>query len=202
MPSTRKLQLAAVAVWALFIGLGMAVMDRYDHSPGPRQAASLRWPAVTALNLSPDRLTLLVFVHPQCPCTTATLSELEGLLGQKKGKIAATVVAIIPSSRVKDWEHSELLQKTSMIPQLQLYYDLGGTEARRFGALTSGYALAYDSQGNLRFAGGVTPARGESGDNLGIETLATLADAALGLSTTAPVFGCELQNPIPIRRSR
>ena len=45
--------------------------------------------------------------------------------------------------------------------------DPGGAEARRFGVATSGHVLLYDTRGDLIFSGGITPGRGEQGDNAG-----------------------------------
>ena len=197
MASTQKFHLAAVVIWALLIAAGMSVTGRYDNTPGPARPVASSWPPGTSLTLSPGHLTLLVFVHPECSCTAATLTEIEGLLARHRRTLDVTLIAIIPPARIEQWEHSRLLQRAAAIPGLRVFYDYGSVEAERFGALTSGYSLAYSSSGKLRFAGGLTQARGQTGNNLGIETLDQLAENLLPSRNRNPVFGCELRNPVP-----
>jgi len=70
--------------------------------------------------------------------------------------------------------------------------DVDGVEARRFGVATSGSTLLYDAAGNLLFLGGITGARGHSGDNAGMS--AVLAGIRTGCADPdqTPVFGCSL----------
>jgi hypothetical protein len=70
--------------------------------------------------------------------------------------------------------------------------DVDGTEARRFGALTSGQVVVYDADGRLRFSGGITPARGHAGDNAGRSAIIALLEGASSASVETPVFGCSL----------
>jgi hypothetical protein len=76
-----------------------------------------------------------------------------------------------------------------------MVHDHDGVEARRFGAATSGQVILYDARGTLLFSGGITPARGHSGDSTGRDAiLALLIDGSSEASET-PVFGCSLFDP-------
>ena len=68
----------------------------------------------------------------------------------------------------------------------------GGTIAASFGAFTSGQVLLYDARrGALRFAGGITGARGHEGANAGRDALQSVLDEGAA-KARAPVFGCSL----------
>jgi hypothetical protein len=194
--TNRKLQLIGIVMWAFLIALGMAWMGRYANMPGARGPVPAHWPAGTGLVLSRNRLSLLVFIHPQCSCTRATVEELKRLIASPAGEnIDTTILAVLPYSKAAEWRASTTVDAIRNLPRLRLFYDLGGRESRHFGAFTSGYALAYSPDGNLRFAGGMTAARGETGDNTGIRVLALLAQGAKISPTSTPVFGCELRGP-------
>ena len=66
---------------------------------------------------------------------------------------------------------------------------------------TSGQVLLYQPSGRLAFSGGITPARGHSGDNPGSDAVLSLvrreARQADGVPVTCRVFGCPLfDNPV------
>lgn len=186
-----KLRHTAVIAWASLIGLGMASMERYENTPGRVSATRRQWPKESRLTLSSDRLTVIVFAHPRCPCTSATLSELAQLLAREPARVQATLVSIVPESQVHEWAQTRLLSEAARVPGLRIQTDVGGVEARRFGSTTSGYVVAYSADGALRFAGGITSARGQAGDNYGLNALEEAAVASAGYSSN-PVFGCEL----------
>jgi hypothetical protein len=83
------------------------------------------------------------------------------------------------------------------LPDVAVAIDPDGREARAFGARTSGHVFAYDASGQLRFAGGVTAARGHEGGNPGLDRLtAALGGWRGGDALSSPVFGCPLEDPI------
>jgi hypothetical protein len=70
--------------------------------------------------------------------------------------------------------------------------DDDGHEAARFGTVTSGQTLLYDTHGHLIFSGGITGARGHAGDNAGRSTLVDLLNRKLTSTTGTNVYGCSL----------
>ena len=70
--------------------------------------------------------------------------------------------------------------------------DDNGVEAARFGAVTSGQTVLYDEDGALLFTGGITGARGHSGDNAGRASVVALFESRTGRTSWTSVFGCGL----------
>jgi len=131
------------------------------------------------------------------------LEELEQLLrvAQDAGDpISARVVFVCPASERQDWEQARAPARASTIPGLSVTWDEKGELAQQFGARTSGHVLLYGIQGELQFEGGITPARGQVGENPGQQVLQTLiskssppadlANSSIVIST--PIYGCPL----------
>ena len=186
---------ALACLWAGGIAGGMLMLARHDGLPGRAAHAPEHWPSDSQIPLDDQRPTLIMFAHPRCPCTRASLGELERLVARRPDGATCWVVYFEPPDADQDWEASDFPAAASAIPGVHVIRDVDGREARRFGATTSGQTLLYDSDGTLRFAGGMTFARGHAGDNDGrasIESL--LADGASEVSQT-PVFGCPILVP-------
>ncbi|NND95721.1 MAG: hypothetical protein HKN47_00160 [Pirellulaceae bacterium] len=116
---------------------------------------------------------------------------------QCEGKLAAQVVFFQPETTSEDWARTDLWSSASIIPGVEVFADPGGKEFRRFGAATSGQVLLYDSGGQLMFQGGITSARGHSGDNFGRSTIVgfvrgTASKDEFSCCSQTPVFGCPL----------
>jgi len=139
-----------------------------------------------------------MFAHPRCPCTRASINELAVLMAQCEGKLNAHVAFFQPDDAKSDWSQTDLWFSASRIPDVEVFADEEGSEARRFGAATSGQVLLYDSDGELLFQGGITSARGHAGDNVGRSSIVRLLGKTRrpirerSSSTEAPVFGCPL----------
>jgi hypothetical protein len=191
------LALVPIAIWLLAITAALVVLAQRDATPGQTASAPTRWPAAATPALAPGgRFTLLLFLHPKCPCSRATLGELEILTARCLGKMETTVLFVRPTGVAKDWERSDLFERASRIPGVAVRTDEAGVDAGRFGAMTSGQALLYDASGALRFAGGITATRGHAGDNAGRSAIEDIvADRATTVATTA-VFGCPLLGPL------
>jgi hypothetical protein len=133
-----------------------------------------------------------MFVHPKCPCSQASLSELAAILAHSAGHLHAEVVFLCPSGKPQSWVHTDLWETAAQLPGTRLISDTEGREARLFHASVSGETLVYDRLGNLRFHGGITDGRGHAGDNAGCSAIQTyLNTGTIPLSRT-PVFGCSL----------
>jgi hypothetical protein len=188
--------LGAVA-WLSIVALGMRALLEYQARPGDAAQAPARWPARSTLVRHPGAATLVLFAHPKCPCTRASLGELERSLAHAKKPIDAWIVLVLPRNADPSWAQSDLVLDADQIPHARVWVDRGGTEAHRFGAHTSGQVLLYDAAGKLCFAGGITPGRGHMGDNAGGDAVADLVGGPMPLATRSdssrtPVFGCAL----------
>jgi hypothetical protein len=184
---------ALLLTWLAAVSAGFAVLLRYKTNPGEAERPPVLWPRESRLQGPSGRqATLVLFAHPQCPCTHASVSELARLMSSVSEQLTAQVVIVRPSGVAEKWDDTELLRRAATVPRVAVIRDEGGAEALRFRALASGLVLLYDGQGRLRFAGGITSSRGHEGDSFGRRRiLAVLAGASVDRED-APVFGCAL----------
>lgn len=177
--------------WFGAVGASLGALASYTYTPGaPAAEAPERWPEASALPRDPERATLLLFAHPGCPCSRASLTELAALLREVGPAVQATVVFMHVAAGALE-KASSLRIQAAEIPGVRVFDDAQGTEARRFDARTSGQTLLYDRSGARLFAGGLTMARGHVGKSIGhAQIIALLAGAQT--SGTAKVFGCSL----------
>ena len=192
-----------IALWLASAAGGSVVLLQFGSRPGPAGPPVLTWPAASSLPRNSDVHTLVVALHPKCPCSRATVRELERLAAACAGRLQFCVLLLRPDGATGDWEHTSLGDAARDLPRSTVVADPAGVEAARFGALTSGHVALYDPRGTLRFTGGVTPARGHAGDNPGSRAIRDLVNgraAAAASSASAPstpVFGCPLASTVP-----
>jgi hypothetical protein len=113
-------------------------------------------------------------------------------MAQVPGRIQAYVVFLKPAATTENWEKTDLWRTASAIPGVNVLTDTAGIETRRFGAETSGQTVVYDTNGRLRFHGGITLARGHAGDNPGRSAIEELVTGVDFHEAKTPVFGCAL----------
>lgn len=182
-----------VLLWAGAAAYGFGVLLRYKNTPGETDASPPEvWPVESRLTPSKGEATLVMFVHPHCPCTHASVSELARLMSRVSGRLAARVVVVRPAGVEQGWDDTELRRRAAAIPGVSLDRDDGVLEAHRFHAMVSGFTLLYDAHGRLRFAGGITSARGHEGDSFGQRRILAALSGETADRADAPVFGCSL----------
>jgi len=69
-----------LAAWGLTVAIGTATMIKYSSTPGRIATPPVDWPRHTQFQPASPKATLLVFVHPQCSCSRATLEELATIM--------------------------------------------------------------------------------------------------------------------------
>jgi len=188
---------AVTAIWVSAVVSGIGVLQRYANTPGQAAIPPHDWPAESQLLLSRHRPTLVVFAHPRCPCTRATLSELESIMAQCHDRLTAHILFIQPDGVGADWRDTDLWTMADRIPGAIVTTDRNGQESRRFGAAISGQAVLYSTGQTLAFAGGITASRGHVGANVGRSTIIEIVrptHEAGSTRNTCSVFGCPLQN--------
>lgn len=167
-------------------------MAQYSQTAGPAGSPLPQWPETSLAHRAPGQSSLVMFLHPRCPCSRATLGELELLMAHCQGLFSAQVWFIQPEGMTEDWVKSDLWRTAAAIPGVQVNVDYKGEEASLFQAVTSGQTLLYDVSGGLMFQGGITLARGHSGDNPGRDFIESLLNKKIAHAASAPVFGCAL----------
>jgi hypothetical protein len=183
------------AGWLVALVLGFRVLLAYELQAGIPAAAPDRWPARTPIAFQGDRLNIVLFAHPQCPCSAATFAELAEIITACPRQMHVSVCFFSPDEKDSDWTQSDLWRTAVGLPGVDVIADRNGTIASRFGSVTSGQVIAFDRGGHRVFAGGITSARGHQGDNRGRNYLMALARGELCTVTDTPVFGCSLRDP-------
>jgi hypothetical protein len=188
----------ALAVWLPSVAYGFSVLWRYSMTPGHPASPPSKWPSQVAIKRNPTQATLLMFAHPQCGCTKASLGELAILIARAPEKVSASVMFYAPRGEAISWVKTDLWETAEKIPGVTVIQDTGNNIARSFGVFTSGQTLVYEPNGRLIFNGGITESRGHSGDNYGRDAIIALLHGNLAqaatLPVTSPVFGCSLRS--------
>ncbi|HWB09266.1 MAG TPA: hypothetical protein VG826_08580 [Pirellulales bacterium] len=193
-PADRRSSLGPhwfVGPWIAAVLSGVLVLAYHSSIPGkaarpPKQIASgpETGPA--------EKARLLLFLHPKCPCSRATLGELAKIVSRREKKLDTQVFFYRPAGFSSDWEKTDLWQMAENIPGVRAMADVDGAVARRFEARTSGQSFLYDGAGRLVFSGGLTAARGHSGDNPGESAIISWLKTGQISPENTPVFGCPL----------
>jgi hypothetical protein len=171
---------------------GFHVLMNYQTGAGANGSVPEGWPASSKLRREPGRANLIMFLHPKCACSRASVEELNHLLAKTPSKPAVKVFFVMPKQAPEGWRKSALWKSASKINGVQLLEDPDGEAARLFGAKTSGDVLVYDPNGRLLFNGGITPGRGHQGDNAGLDAVVDLISGKNTSLHHTPVYGCEL----------
>ena len=177
--------------WIVVVALGYRTLLNYESTPGRIGTVPQNWPG-SRIQPAHDRATLVMLAHPHCPCTRASVGELAQIMAQAEDRIAAYVLFLKPEGSSSDWEKTGLWQSAAAIPGVTVLPDVGGAEARRFGVETSGHTVLFDNEGRLLFSGGITSARGHSGDNAGRSAIVSLLRNHRADRAQTAVFGCSL----------
>lgn len=191
---TRILLAGALVAWGAAVSAGLAALHAYEATPGRAAEPRRDWPSGTGLRFDPARANLVLLAHPRCPCTKASLEMLSRVMDGREEAVSAQVVFFQPRRSEGRWGPSALQRRAEAIPGVRVVEDRGGAEAARFGAETSGTVILYDRGGRLLFAGGITAARGQVGENAGLEAvIAKLAGTSGDPPRDFPVFGCSIR---------
>lgn len=184
-------ELPLVAAWLTVVGGSLACFQWYKATSGCVGDVAGQWPEDGPLRRSPSGETLLMFAHPRCPCTSASLNELAAVLAAPIGPVAVNVVFYRPDAADETWTDSNLVRRAAAMSGVRILWDDGGRLARQFRVETSGHVLAFDRRGELTFSGGITPIRGHEGGNPGRDTLV----ACLRNRTAATKSGMSIRGP-------
>ncbi len=175
-------------VWFAGIVCGMWVWERYETTPG-----SVGANMAAAAEREKGDWRLAVFVHPYCPCSRATMVELQEI-ARAAPRLKIQVWFVWPEEESDAWKQGELWTTANRIARFDARSDAGGVEANRFGAETSGQAVLTSPQGTIVFRGGLTRARGHEGESVGRRAVLAWI-AGQPAPDQCPVFGCPLFTP-------
>ena len=97
--SVRRVTIMLV-LWAGTVGAGLGYLVWYSNARGTTGAPPRQWPAGSAMQPNGKRPTLMMFIHPRCPCTQASL---EGLAPAAEGSGAAASRSWEPMTPALEW---------------------------------------------------------------------------------------------------
>jgi hypothetical protein len=183
--------------WCAVLAGGFYVLLRYTTTPGEQAPVRGQWPQDSPIERIAGSYNLVIALHPRCPCSQASVTELERILAGALESVRVHVLAYQPPSSALDegWSDSELLRRVKRIPGISLYKDTHAEEAERFGARTSGHVVLYGRDGELLFHGGITSARGHEGEAAAHQVLGALLRGERSQPSDTLVFGCPLRTP-------
>ncbi len=180
-----------MAAWGVTTTVGMLALALYSGTAGSDVPSSLQWPAESPLPFSIDKPNLLVFFHPRCPCSRATATELNRVVAGHP-EVSIVPVMFCPEPRADEWANTTLVRNMTEIAGAGPFEDVGGLEATRFGATTSGHVMLYSPDGRLLFSGGVTSSRGHEGENTASDSLKRVLRGESPQLMSFPVYGCPI----------
>ena len=189
---------ASIIGWLVLLAAAWSYLTLHDFSTADEtpHAMVTRWPSESRIARGAGRPTLLLFLHPKCPCSRATLRELERVFANVPDNATELfVVAPVPADASDEWCDTFTVNAAQRLPNATLFVDRSGVEADRFGATVSGQLLLFDAAGRCQFAGGVTASRGHEGANPGADGLVALLCNETREHCDFPAFGCQLCLP-------
>ena len=184
--------IALVGVWFSALLLCFTGLWWYKTRPGEVGYSLSQWPERAGLKLGETPFTLVLFLHPKCDCSEASVYELRHVVKDAGTKLDTQVVFYFPEKFNEQWAHSSLWDKVSLFPSVLAIPDKGGKTAYLFGARTSGETYLFNSAGRLLFHGGITESRGHIGDSPGRRSIASIVGGQQVSDVKTKPFGCSL----------
>src|SRR5438552_13697020 len=112
----RMVILFSVFLWFIVVAAGLLFLWSYENTPGFTAAPPRRWPDASRIKPTTDRVTLVMLIHPQCPCTRASLEELDKLMAHCRSRMDAYVVIMKPVGLSDAWVKTDLWRNALKIP--------------------------------------------------------------------------------------
>ncbi|MCE9608334.1 MAG: hypothetical protein K8U03_25895 [Planctomycetia bacterium] len=178
--------------WLSSVAVVFQLWIDYDHDPGRAGDTLPLWPIDSRLKLDERYGTLVVFLHPFCPCSQKGMRKIERIIADRTNRPTCYFLFsdlndnTVVETDSDNWRRARSLSREGTLT------DFDAVEATRFGAKTSGFLAFYDAAGRLRFRGGITSERGGEQSNA-FERL--LSEAIAGSDfplVSTPVYGCPL----------
>jgi hypothetical protein len=180
--------------WLGAVATGFSILIVYANTPGESLPVNSVWPMKSKLARTEKTWALVLFVHPKCSCSVASLGELTRLQTHFINKVKTYVVFSKSKDRSTEWAHDKLWLMAETIPGVEIFLDEDGSEADLFTASTSGQTFLYNLKGELLFHGGITPARGHMGDSVGRDAILELVESGFSKISSTRSFGCALKS--------
>jgi hypothetical protein len=189
-PPKRPLILAIFGIWMLAVLAGLGWLTLYGREVGSQHAPHADGIAWLQTMRTSGRPLVAMAVHPRCPCSSASLSELGDLLARSRGACDAVLLEYAPPAPLR-WSDPPAFRELGGI-RVPVVADPEGHLADRLGAHSSGHAVFLDDEGVVRFHGGLTLSRGHRGKAPGQDAILAVLAGGDSATDQAPVYGCRL----------
>jgi hypothetical protein len=174
---------ALVAAWIAALAYGSHVMMTYDTTAG---RSAKRAPAVSSSKVR--AWTCVMVVHPDCPCTRASLSALREIVARYNERVEFRIVMVSETPRLD----SPNFEAACKIPEAAVSWITPQRADELYDSYTSGQAFILDRNGDVAFSGGITPGRGTDKPEFALQLFESVL-AGKPVRKSSPVYGCELQ---------
>src|SRR5947207_2532537 len=82
--------------WVIALVLSGRALLSYESTPGGVGAVPVAWPKTSRIPPPTDQPVLVMLAHPRCPCTRASVAELQKIMARLQGKLTAYVLFLKP----------------------------------------------------------------------------------------------------------
>lgn len=190
-PHRRGCMKLKLLMSCMLVGIlgGLHLLMNYSAQAGAHSAVLNHWPSQSKLSLS-QKPHLVMFLHPGCACSKASVAELSRLLAQAP-ELTTQIVFMRTSKIEKLFKANSLLAQVQNLPRTKIIFDEKGIESKIFGAETSGLTHLYNAKSELIFSGGLTMARGHEGDSVGKQSILAYLNGKESVKSSL-VFGCDI----------
>lgn len=153
----------------------------YESRPGQAASPPTHYPESGQLP------RLIMFLHPRCPCSRASLQAF----GQFQTSRAHLEIVLCGPVELAQPELIGGLR--AAFDKCEVGLDGDGRRRELYQVWTSGQVIGYDGAGRLGFCGGLTASRGQAGPSLGQDQVKAWLQGQ-NVSDSS-VFGCPLVSP-------
>src|SRR4051794_27195181 len=106
---------SGLAIWLAATVTTLVLIARYKATPGELGSAPDAWPGASAIQPTPGLANVVLFAHPQCPCTKASMTELARLADELGPTAAIHVVLVRPADAEVGFEEGTLADRARAI---------------------------------------------------------------------------------------
>lgn len=193
----NRREILLIGLWLSGCSICMGVLMIYSNTPGQQGEAAQVLPQDSAIHLDTQRATLVMYAHPHCPCTAASVEELAKLQARLKGKFHTCVVFYVPVEEPNDgsWREDGLWDDVQRLTDTVVITDPGGKLSKQAGAEISGTVGLYAPDRRLLYFGGITPGRGHAGDNVGTLAIQDYFNE-VAFNERGAAYGCQIADEI------
>lgn len=188
-----------LGLWLSGCAICIGVLMVYSNTPGQQGEVAQILAPDSEIQLDTQRPTLVMYAHPHCPCTEASVEELTRLQARLKGKFLTCVVFYVPEDGINEesWREDGMWDDVQRLTDTVVLADPGGKLAKQAGAEISGTVGLYAPDRRLLYFGGITPARGHAGDNVGTFAIQDYFNE-LAFDGRGAAYGCQIADEISV----